>query len=165
MCGLGASSRHHSCSAASSCSAGGSDHAQADFRHRGHTSARFVQQRPRCWASQPKLARRATSTWPRRQARSHWYFPQWNASRLTRPASKGRGKVRLVTEVRTAVPRAEGTETVATSTELTPAPAPRRPAGIPGEPPGRDAACGWRGSRAGPGPDGVQHSCGRHGDR
>ena len=54
---------------------------------------------------------------------------------LTRPASKGRGKVRLVTEVRTAVPRAEGTETVATATELTPAPAPEVLPESPASPP------------------------------
>ena len=43
---------------------------------------------------------------------------------MTRPASKGRGKVRLVAEVRTEVPRPNGSETASTTTDLAPAPAP-----------------------------------------
>jgi len=43
---------------------------------------------------------------------------------MSRPASKGRGKVRLVSEVKAPVPRPAGDETIATATELTPAPAP-----------------------------------------
>jgi hypothetical protein len=42
---------------------------------------------------------------------------------MTRPASKGRGNVRLVAEVRTEVPRPKGSETVSTTTDLAPAPA------------------------------------------
>ena len=43
---------------------------------------------------------------------------------MSRPASKGGGKVRLVSKVKAAMPRPTGEETVATATELTPAPAP-----------------------------------------
>lgn len=43
---------------------------------------------------------------------------------MSRPASKGRGKVRLVSEVRAPVPNPAADETVATATELMPAPSP-----------------------------------------
>lgn len=43
---------------------------------------------------------------------------------MTRPASKGRGKVRLVTEVRSAVPKVEGKDSAATTSDLIPAEAP-----------------------------------------
>ena len=43
---------------------------------------------------------------------------------MSRPASKGKGKVRLVTKVKAPVPSPAGEETIATATELMPAPAP-----------------------------------------
>lgn len=43
---------------------------------------------------------------------------------LSRPASKGRGNVRLVSKVKAPAPRPTGEETIATAIELTPAPAP-----------------------------------------
>lgn len=54
---------------------------------------------------------------------------------MTRPASKGRGKVRLITEVRSAVPKVEGKDSVATTTELTPADAPEVLPDAPAAPP------------------------------
>jgi hypothetical protein len=54
---------------------------------------------------------------------------------MTRPASQGRGKARLVTEVRTAVPRPTGTETIATAIELAPAAAPEVLPDAPATPP------------------------------
>jgi hypothetical protein len=65
---------------------------------------------------------------------------------MPRPASKGRGKVRLAEEVKTAVPRNEGRETVAVTNELTPAAAtevlPDAPAGPPVEMPVAAAGAG-----------------------
>jgi len=43
---------------------------------------------------------------------------------MSRPASKGNGKVRLVSRVKAPAPRPTGEETIATSIEMTPAPAP-----------------------------------------
>lgn len=43
---------------------------------------------------------------------------------MSRPASKGNGKVRLVTRAEAPVPKLNGDETIATATELTPAPSP-----------------------------------------
>ena len=43
---------------------------------------------------------------------------------MSRPASKGKGKVRLVSEVKAPAPRPTGEETIATAVEMTPAPAP-----------------------------------------
>ena len=43
---------------------------------------------------------------------------------MSRPASKGRGKVRLVSEVKAPAPRPTGKETVATAVEMIPSPAP-----------------------------------------
>ncbi len=54
---------------------------------------------------------------------------------MTRPASKGRGKVRLVSEVRTEAPRPKGSETVSTSTDLAPSPAPEVLPDAPATPP------------------------------
>ena len=54
---------------------------------------------------------------------------------MTRPASNGRGKVRLVTEVRTAVPSPTGSEATSAATELAPAPAPEVVPDAPATPP------------------------------
>jgi hypothetical protein len=43
---------------------------------------------------------------------------------MSRPASKGRGKVRLVREVKAPVPVPSADETMATATDMTPAPSP-----------------------------------------
>lgn len=65
---------------------------------------------------------------------------------MTRPASKGRGKVRLVAEVRTEVPRPNGSDSVSTVTDLAPAPAsdilPDAPAAPPVETPVAAAGAG-----------------------
>jgi len=54
---------------------------------------------------------------------------------MTRPASKGHGKVRLVTEVKTSVPRPNATEETAVATDLAPAPAPEVVPDAPAAPP------------------------------
>lgn len=61
---------------------------------------------------------------------------------MTRPASKGRGKVRLVSEVKTAVPRPDATDETAVATELAPAPAPEVVPDAPAAPPAEAHAGG-----------------------
>lgn len=61
---------------------------------------------------------------------------------MTKPASKGRGKVRLVTEVKTAVPRPKATEETAVATDLAPAPAPEVVPDAPAAPPAEAHAGG-----------------------
>ena len=54
---------------------------------------------------------------------------------MTRPASKGQGKVRLVADVKAAVPRADAPEETAVATDLVAAPAPEVVPDAPATPP------------------------------
>lgn len=54
---------------------------------------------------------------------------------MTRPASKGQGKVRLVADVKAAVPRADAPEETAVATDLVAAPAPELVPDAPATPP------------------------------
>lgn len=61
---------------------------------------------------------------------------------MTRPASKGRGKVRLVTTAKVAVPRPNATEETAVATDLAPAPSPEVIPDAPAAPPAEANAGG-----------------------
>ncbi len=67
------------------------------------------------------------------------------------PASNGRGKVRLVSRERTAVPRPTGEESVATATEPMPAPAPEIAVEAPTPPVETPVASGGFGHSLAPG--------------